>query len=140
MLIRLNFNQGKFMQKVLFLGLIALSLRAMSSEEACRVQMDDSRNKFTTTLSVTKHSETEFEVTDHDNYISAPWTEFVYITEEGRVWGDAGVPGDFEIEEFKKIYKMEDDSQLTWTILSGDCDELKKAMIYYMVAEWFYFG
>ena len=129
------------MGKFLTLSLFVFSWQIFASEQACTVQMDDSLNKATTYLSVTKHSDEKYEVTDHQNYITSPnpWTEFVYI-EDGKVWGDAGVPGDFEVEEFKKIYKMEDDSQLTWTVLSGDCDDLKKAMIYYMVAEWFYFG
>ncbi len=123
------------MKTLIISMLLMMSLTSLFAEEKqCYVQMDDSLNKDTTKLSVTKVSDTHFIVTDHYNYITKPelWSVDVFL-EENKVWADAGVPGDIELEEFLKIYHMENDSQLTWTDLNNSCTELEKAFIYYLV-------
>ncbi|MCO4792351.1 MAG: hypothetical protein KC493_01470 [Bacteriovoracaceae bacterium] len=70
------------------------------------------------------------------------WSERFYISKKDDLVNVPTGLGDLLTKnQILKKYKMKDDSQLVFSEISGSsCTEQDRALIYYFIMEWFYFG
>ncbi len=70
------------------------------------------------------------------------WSERFYISKKDDLVNVPMGLGDLLTKnQILKKYKMKDDSQLVFSEISGSsCTEQDRALIYYFIMEWFYFG
>ena len=120
--------------------LAACEARTVSWAGACQIEMLDGENRIQTTLQVDTTDALHFTVTNgvgSEYPVDVP----VVVDDAGNVtFDDACVPA-ITRDELLQSYAMQDNIQLTFlTIPDHPCTDLQKALIYFLVMEWFYFG
>jgi hypothetical protein len=126
---------------LLGLGLVAAcDDRAPVSSGACRIEMLDGENLRHTTLQVEGSDSSYFTVTNGVDSES-PWPVVVTLDADGNAtFADAAVSA-VTRAALLTDYAMQDDPQLTFLpVPDHPCTDFEKALIYFLVMEWFFFG
>lgn len=129
--------------KILISSFLMFSFQALSS--TCKVEMTDNLNLNDGKPSVSYLTATILKKDTFRTYYDLNASDVgsrkaTLDYELNLIVTNPGVP-DTTIDELKRDYRMRDDSQLTFTVLTPkECDETTRALIYFFVVEWFYFG
>lgn len=96
-------------------------------------------NEFETVLQVERVTDELFVATT-DVGTDCAWSVEVVLNSDGEIDIAAGVP-DVEYEELLEEFEMRDTGQLAFEYLAANpCSEFERALLLFLVLEWFYFG
>lgn len=108
-------------------------------EGVCRVTLYDSHNQIESTLQAEQINDVLFVVTAGMG-AEGQWPVEAVLYEDGTMEIDAGVP-DVDYEELVTEYELKDTGQLTFEQPDGYlCSEFERALIYFLIWEWFFYG
>lgn len=103
------------------------------------MRMFDRANSFETTLQVLVVDDTELIVTARLETFD-PWSVKVMLLPNGGLEIDAGVPQVTQ-QGLLALYPMKNHGALTFVPVDGHpCREFDRALIFFLVLEWFFYG
>ena len=110
------------------------------SEDACRLRMVDRVNGTSPLLQVIRLDPSVFVVTDRLTS-ATPWSVEVRVATDGQLtFVTASVPRVSKADVVSE-YAARTEDWLTFQSVEGyPCDDFERALVYFLVMEWFYFG